>query len=99
MGPSLLFHLGARDGEMRQFMDQLAGPIWNDLGSPKLTPALAQSIAEGVAQEIGNRSPEDLARERDEALLGLLRLRARLPALSRPITKRPRGGRIRRKIV
>jgi 3-hydroxyacyl-CoA dehydrogenase len=49
-----------------------------------------------VAQEVQNRSADELARERDEALLGLLRLRSKLSAPSRPSAKSTRGGKIHR---
>ena len=50
---------------------------WKQLGNPELTPKLKQTILDGVLREIGNRSIEQLGRERDELLLGLLRLRAK----------------------
>ena len=62
-------------------MEHLARPIgecWKDLGSPDLTPELQQTIIEGVLQEAGSLSLAQLARERDELLVGLLRLRSKL---------------------
>ena len=79
MGPNLIFHLGGGQGGIEYFMEHLAGPMttwWNDLGHPELTPELKQKIIDGVWQEIGNHSVEELAHQRDEMLLGLLRLRA-----------------------
>src|ERR1700730_7295815 len=93
MGPNMLFHLGAGRGGIHHFMEHLAGPIsacWKDLGNPELTPALQQAIIDGVFQEVGSRSFEHLALERDELLLGLLRLRAKLSKVSRA-TQRPRS--------
>ncbi len=78
MGPNL-FHVAGGQGGIRLFLEKMAGLIdgkWNELGNAKLTPQLQQTIVEGVLQEIGNRSLEQLARERDDMLLGLLRLRA-----------------------
>jgi hypothetical protein len=46
------------------------------LGSPELTPELQKKLIDGVHQEIGTRSVDELAAERDEVLLGLLELRA-----------------------
>jgi hypothetical protein len=59
----------------------LARPIaacWKDLGTPELTPELQETIIRGVLAEVGNRSVDQLGKERDELLLGLLRLRGKL---------------------
>jgi 3-hydroxyacyl-CoA dehydrogenase len=80
MGPNLIFHLGGGPGGIQHFMEHLAGPFstwWNDLGHPELTPALKQKIIEGVLEEVGERSIEELNQERDEVILGLLNLRAK----------------------
>ena len=81
MGPNMLFHLGSGEGGIHHFMEHLARPIsayWENLGNAVLTPALQQRIIDGVLEEVGNRSLRQLAEERDELLMGLLRLRARL---------------------
>ena len=80
MGPSLLWDLGGGHDGIRHFMDHLMPPmvnLWSSLGSPALTPALKQTIIDGVLEEAGDRSIEELERERDDVLLGLLALRAR----------------------
>lgn len=95
MGPNLLFHLGGAGG-IHHFMEHFAGPmtaLWKDLGNPELTPKLKQTIIEGALQQAGDHSVEQLARERDEVSLGLIRLRRKfagrltMPARSAP-TKR-----------
>jgi len=81
MGPNLLLHLAAGPGGIHEFMEHRAGPItscWNDLGTPELTPKIKQALIDGALSEAGDRSLEQLARERDEALLKLIRLRRRL---------------------
>jgi 3-hydroxyacyl-CoA dehydrogenase len=81
MGPNLLFHLGGGEGGIHHFMEHLARPIaacWKDLGTPELTPELQETIIRGVLAEVGNRSVDQLGKERDELLLGLLRLRGKL---------------------
>jgi len=81
MGPNLLFHLGGGEGGIHHFMEHLARPIaacWKDLGNPDLTPELQETIINGVLEEAGNRTLDMLTRERDELLLGLLRLRSKL---------------------
>jgi len=87
MGPNLLFHLGEGRGGIHHFIEHLTGPMstyWKNLGSPEVTAELKQSITNWSTQEIGSQSLERLAQERDEMLLGLLRLRAK--ASKAPIT-------------
>jgi 3-hydroxyacyl-CoA dehydrogenase len=79
MGPSLLWHIGGGAGGIQHFMDHLMGPLealMKDLGDPQITPALKQTLVEGVRSEAAGRPVEQLAKEEDELLLGLLRLRA-----------------------
>jgi 3-hydroxyacyl-CoA dehydrogenase len=79
MGQVLLNHLGGGQGGMEHFLRQFTGPMtawWKVLGSPELTPELQQKLIAGVHAEVGSRSIDDLAAERDEVLLGLLELRA-----------------------
>jgi 3-hydroxyacyl-CoA dehydrogenase len=80
MGQVLLNHLGGGQGGMEHFLRQFTGPMtawWKVLGSPQLSPDLQQKLIEGVHAEVGARSIDDLAAERDEVLLGLLGLRAK----------------------
>lgn len=79
MGPSLQFHVGGGAGGIRHFMDHLMGPMEamiKSLGDPQITPALKQSIVDGVLQEAGTRPVERLAKDENALLLGLLALRA-----------------------
>jgi 3-hydroxyacyl-CoA dehydrogenase len=80
MGPSLLWHLGGGEGGIQHFMEHLSGPmaaLWKDLGPlTDFTPKIKQIIIDGVLSEANGQSLEELARERDEVLLGLLELRA-----------------------
>src|SRR5262245_45219707 len=85
MGPNLLFHLGGGEGGMRHFLEHL-GPAmegwWKDLGrEEQISPALKAKLIEGVSREIGGRTVEQLDQQRDEVLLGLLALRAAMPAV------------------
>jgi 3-hydroxyacyl-CoA dehydrogenase len=83
MGQSLLWHLGGGEGGIRHFMDHLMGPLesmWAALGTPTVTPAIKQTIVDGVLAEANGRSVDQLAHERDEVLLGLLALRHRTEA-------------------
>jgi 3-hydroxyacyl-CoA dehydrogenase len=89
MGPNLLFHLGGGQGGIRHFMEHLSGAVatwWKDLGSFTDWPDGAkQAIIDGVTQEAGDRSLEQLAQIRDEVLLGLLQLRSRYAEAPEPI--------------
>jgi len=80
MGPNLLFHLGGGAGGMTHFFEQFTGPMlawWADLGNPDLAnPRLQEKIKKGVLEEVAGRSFEALAYERDELLMGLLKLLA-----------------------
>ncbi len=78
MGPSLQWHVGGGAGGIGHFMEHLMDPLvgmWKTLRDPEVTPALKQTIVDGVLAEAGNRSVEQLAEEENTRLLGLLRLR------------------------
>ena len=81
MGPNLLFHLGGGQNGIQHFMDQFTGPLatwWKDLGKiTDFSPEVKQLIVRGVQDEAGNRSIEELERERDAMLLELLATRAK----------------------
>ena len=81
MGPNLLFHLGGGQGGIRHFMEQLSGPLatwWKDLGKiTEFSPEVKQTIIDGVLKEAGERSIDELERERDAMLLELLARRAK----------------------
>jgi 3-hydroxyacyl-CoA dehydrogenase len=79
MGPSLQWHLGGGAGGIKHFTEHLMDPMasmFKALGTPEVTPELKQTIAEGVLQEAGDCSVDQLARKENELLVGLLRLRA-----------------------
>jgi len=85
MGPNLLFHLGAGTGGIQRFMERLPALMarwWKDLGKPELTPKLKQTIIDGTLEQAGDRSVEQLARERDDVVLGLIRLRRKFAEAS-----------------
>jgi 3-hydroxyacyl-CoA dehydrogenase len=79
MGPSLLYHLGGGSGGIGHFFEQFTQPLqatWQALGAPALTADIRQKITEGVLQEADGRSLDELAAQRDKALLALLAARA-----------------------
>jgi len=80
MGPSLQWHVGGGRGGIQYFMEHIMGSltdVMKTLGNPDVNDKLKQTIIEGVLQEIGDCSVEQLAQEENEVLVGLLKLRAR----------------------
>jgi 3-hydroxyacyl-CoA dehydrogenase len=78
MGNMMLNHLGGGPGGIEHFFQQFTGPMtawWKVLGSPELTPDVQRKLIDSVHAEVGSRSIDELAAERDEVLLGLLELR------------------------
>jgi carnitine 3-dehydrogenase len=89
MGNMMLNHLGGGPGGIEHFFQQFTGPMaawWKTLGSPVLTPEVQKKLIDSVHAEVGSRSIDELAAERDEVLLGLIELRnkgAKTPAASK----------------
>jgi carnitine 3-dehydrogenase len=80
MGNMMLNHLGGGPGGIEHFFQQFSGPMtawWKTLGSPVLTPEVQKKLIDSVHAEVGSRTIDELAAERDEVLLGLLELRAK----------------------
>src|SRR6266481_2153158 len=80
MGQVLLNHLGGGQGGIEHFFQQFTRPMtawWKSLGNPVLTPEVQRKLIDSVHAEVGSRSIDSLAAERDEMLLGLLELRTR----------------------
>ena len=95
MGSLLLNHLGGGQGGIEHFFQQFAGPMtawWKVLGQPVLTPEVQKKIADSVHDEVGSRTIDDLAAERDELLLGLIELRTKLEQASSEPRKAVRVG-------
>jgi 3-hydroxyacyl-CoA dehydrogenase len=88
MGNMMLNHLGGGQGGISHFFQQFTGPMtswWKVLGQPQLTPEVQKKLIDSVHAELGSRSVEELAAERDEMLLGLIELRTKpaKPSVSR----------------
>jgi len=80
MGNMMLNHLGGGPGGIEHFFQQFTGPMaawWKTLGSPVLTPEVQKKLIDSVHAEVGSRSIDQLAAERDEILLGLIELRTK----------------------
>jgi hypothetical protein len=64
---------------MAHFMSHIGPAVQNwmdDLGTPRLTPEVQQTIVEGVADEAGARSVAELQKWRDRKLIDVLRATA-----------------------
>ncbi len=80
MGPSLQWHLGGGAGGIHHYMDHLMEPLtglMKSLQMPDVTPALRQTVVEGVLQDAGKHSVDELARAENDVLLSLLAFRAK----------------------
>jgi len=65
-------------------MEHLMPPLeamMKDLQMPDVTPALKQTIIEGVAKETGGHSVEELAQDENDVILGALALRQKAGTL------------------
>ena len=81
MGSMMLNHLGGGPGGIEHFFQQFTGPMtawWKTLGSPVLTPEVQKILIDSVHAEVGSRTIDELAAERDEVLLGLIELRKKV---------------------
>jgi len=78
MGPSLQWHLAGGAGGIqqfvKQFMDGFAG-LMSKLEMPDVTPALVQTVVDGVLNEANGRAVEQLAAAENKLVLELLALR------------------------
>ncbi|WP_170334625.1 3-hydroxyacyl-CoA dehydrogenase NAD-binding domain-containing protein [Ruegeria arenilitoris] len=72
MGPTTLFSLGAGSGGLPAFCDHFADTFngwWDDLGTPQLTPEVAELLAQGLAASHNDTSVEELAALRDARIV------------------------------
>src|SRR4029077_6002201 len=80
MGPSLQWHLAGGPGGIKhlveQFMDGFAG-LMRKLEMPDVTPALMQTVIDGVLKEANGQSVEQLAQAENQVVLELLALRVK----------------------
>jgi carnitine 3-dehydrogenase len=79
MGPSLQWHVGGGQGGIKHFMEHLMDPLagmMKTLGTPEITPQLKQTVVDAVLKEAAGRSVEELARQENSVLTGLLKLRS-----------------------
>jgi carnitine 3-dehydrogenase len=80
MGPSLQWHLGGGPGGIHHFVEHfMTGFVgqMRKLEMPDVTPALMQTVIDGVLKEANGQSVEQLAQAENEVVLELLALRAK----------------------
>jgi 3-hydroxyacyl-CoA dehydrogenase len=80
MGPSLQWHLGGGPGGIHHFVEHFMNGFvgqMKKLEMPDVTPALMQTVIDGVLQEANGQSVEQLAQAENKVLLELLALRAK----------------------
>ena len=85
MGPCLTFHLAGGEGGMAHMLDHFGPALeepWTRLAAPELTPALRQAMVAGCVAEAGERTVQDLVRERDEGLIRIIEVLRREPGAS-----------------
>ena len=80
MGPSLQWHLGGGPGGIQHFVEHFAEGftgLMKKLEMPDVTPALLQTVIDGVLKEANGQSVEQLAHAENELVMELLALRAK----------------------
>jgi 3-hydroxyacyl-CoA dehydrogenase len=75
LGPLVNQHLSGGDGGLAHVLEHLGPPmvaLWEDLGTPELTPELRDRLVAGVDEELANVDEAALIDERDRLLVDLL---------------------------
>ncbi len=78
MGPHMIMNLTGGKGGFQKMIEHFGPGIetwWETMTeNPKLSEELTESLMKGINDEVGSRSIEDLEKERDQRLIGLLKL-------------------------
>lgn len=77
MGPGMLFHLGGGEGGVEHMTSHLLEPMmsWYAKSDPVIDEDLKRKLVDETLQEVAGRGFMDLAKQRDEQLVGLLNIR------------------------
>ncbi|MFG2847968.1 3-hydroxyacyl-CoA dehydrogenase NAD-binding domain-containing protein [Kitasatospora sp. NPDC048296] len=81
-GPFRTFHLGGGPGGLPHFIAHLGKGMearWRDLGNPTFDEPTVTLLTEQARQDFGDRTVADLAAERDQAQIALMRALDGLP--------------------
>lgn len=76
MGPHMLFHLGAGERGLGEFCARYRPSFerwWGSMHDVNLNDAMAERLADGIAEEQGERGMTDLMAERDALIVGMLK--------------------------
>ena len=80
LGPFLNLHLSGGPGGIGELFDkplwQATEGMWRDLGNVSVNPDLGKRVVSGITEEIAERDPVELVRQRDDVLIKLLKLKA-----------------------
>ncbi|WP_191059923.1 L-carnitine dehydrogenase [Geminicoccus harenae] len=75
-GTCLIFHLAGGEGGMRAMLEMFGPALqwpWTRLKAPDLTPELIERMVEGCEAQAAGRSIKELERQRDAALVDVIR--------------------------
>lgn len=75
MGQTMVWHLGGGEGGLARMFEILGPAIqswWDDLGAPDLTPEVKATMVEQASAAARGQPIAEIARRRDELLIGLL---------------------------
>lgn len=75
-GPCLTFHLAGGQGGMAHMLDHFGPSLkapWTRLEAPELTAELRDRMVEGCAEAAGDRDITDMIRDRDRAVIAVMR--------------------------
>ena len=84
MGPFLNLHLSGGEGGLRHMLDHIGPPMeswWADLGTPRITEELKQTLCAGLDAALLEHDRTALAPARDALLAGLIAAKAGKPEL------------------
>jgi carnitine 3-dehydrogenase len=80
LGPFLNLHLSGGAGGIGELFDkplwQATEGMWRDLGNVSVNPDLGKRVVSGITEEIAERDPAEVVRQRDDILVKLLKLKA-----------------------
>ncbi len=80
MGPHMLFGLGSGGGGIKEFCNRYGDSFhhwWDSLGEPRLDEDVIKRLTDGLADEEGGRSFDDLSALRDKRLIAVLKALAK----------------------
>jgi len=78
MGQHMIYHLGGGEGGYGYFIDHIGkafGAYWREMASwSEISPKSRELLMDGVRESMGERDASEIARWRDEKIVGLLKV-------------------------